>query len=70
MPYIVLSNNGAFKLYASLISPYLSHIGHTGQQCKQGVDCEVQNLLAEKIGCSDSRIWGRSALYPSDFGGL
>lgn len=56
MPYIVLSNNGAFKLYASLISPNVSHIGHTGQQCKQEVDGKVQNLPDEKAGCSDSLI--------------
>lgn len=44
-PFIVLSNNGPFKLYSSLISPNLSHIGCTGQRCRQEVDCKVQKLL-------------------------
>lgn len=71
MPYIVLSENGAFKLYDRLISQNKSHIGHTGQQCKQDVECKVQNVVAEKTGCSDFVFMGgRFTFYPSDFGGL
>lgn len=74
------SNDGAFKLCASLSSLTVKalcsavhhwntelHTGHTEQQ---EVGCNKQNHLAKKTGCSECLIQERSVLYPPAFGGL